>query len=166
MSVDTHSPVPIYEQIAEYIRGGVATGIYRTGEIIPSMRALALELVVNPNTVQRAYETLEREGIVEGRKGVGMIVRDGSAAAARVHSEATVQATFARGVRAARGLNMPVERIRDSFEQALCDGAAEQWPAGDRQVGQRDAPDVRRPPSASSAPSAGSLPSAAEDNSP
>jgi len=124
MPLDPHSPVPVYLQIAEHIRSGVVAGVYQPGEMIPSLRALALELVVNPNTVQRAYETLEREGLIEARKGLGMIVTVAGAAGARARSESAIQATFAQAIRAARGLAMPPNDIRDAFERALADGHA------------------------------------------
>ncbi len=122
MPLDPHSPVPVYLQIAEHIRSGVVTGVYQPGEMIPSLRALALELVVNPNTIQRAYETLEREGLIQARKGLGMIVTAHGAAGARARSEAAIQATFAKAIRAARRLAMPPGDIRAAFERALADG--------------------------------------------
>lgn len=124
MGIDPNSPVPIFRQIAGYIRHAVAAGVYRPGEIIPSLRALALELTVNPNTVQRAYEELEREGVIQARKGLGMFVTKDGVAAARSRSEAAVYSAFDQGVRAGRAANMPPERIRGTFDKALADAAA------------------------------------------
>ncbi len=118
MAIDLRSPVPIFQQIADYLRGAVAAGVYRAGEAIPSLRALAVELTVNPNTVQRAFEQLEREGLVQMRKGLGMFVTENGAAQARDQSEATVYRTFTQGIRAGRAARLPAERIRDSFERA------------------------------------------------
>ena len=64
MTIDPHSHLPIYLQIADEIRAAVAAGIYRPGEALPSLRAMAVEIHVNPNTVQRAYDELEREGLI------------------------------------------------------------------------------------------------------
>ena len=64
MPVDPHSHVPIYEQIVEHIHGRISTGVFRPDEPLPSIRALALELLVNPNTVQRAYHELELPGLL------------------------------------------------------------------------------------------------------
>src|ERR1700722_15316956 len=83
MKVEPASPIPIFQQIADGIRGAVASGIYRPGDLIPSVRAQALALLVNPNTVQRAYEQLEPDGLIASKKGVGMIVCDESATTAR-----------------------------------------------------------------------------------
>lgn len=118
MAIDSHSSVPIYAQIVEHIRRTVAAGVYRPGEAIPSLRALALELVVNPNTVQRAYEELEREGLIRARKGLGMFVTENGTVSAIEKSAASVYATFVQGIRAGRAANLPPARIRGSFDQA------------------------------------------------
>src|SRR3954453_18582463 len=83
MRIEADSPVPIFQQIADGIRAAVAAGVYRPGDLIPSVRAQAMSLVVNPNTVQRAYEQLEREGLIESRKGTGMVVAHDATIAAR-----------------------------------------------------------------------------------
>lgn len=83
MRIEPGSPVPIFQQIAEGVRAEVAAGVYRAGDLIPSVRTQAMTLLVNPNTVQRAYEQLERDGLIVGKKGVGMIVSEQSRLAAR-----------------------------------------------------------------------------------
>ena len=118
MAVDPHSPIPIFQQIADYLRGAVAAGVYRAGEPIPSLRALAVELTVNPNTVQRAFEQLEREGLIQTRKGLGMFVTEDGAAQAAKLSETTVYRTFAQAIRAGHAARLPEQRIRGSFERA------------------------------------------------
>lgn len=125
MSIDPNSPVPIYQQIAAYIRRAVAAGVYRPGEMIPSLRTLALELVVNPNTVQRAYEQLEREGLIHARKGRGMFVARDGPASAQSRSQAAVYSAFAQGIRAGQAANIAPERIRATFEKASQDVSTE-----------------------------------------
>lgn len=68
------SPVPIYEQIAAQVVFGVAAGDPPPGDLVPSVRDLAQRLLVNPNTVARAYQDLERLGVLEARRGLGMQV--------------------------------------------------------------------------------------------
>ena len=68
------SPVPIYEQILSQVVFAVAAGDLAPGELLPSVRDLSAELVVNPNTVARAYQELERDGVIVTRRGVGMEV--------------------------------------------------------------------------------------------
>ncbi len=68
------SGIPVYLQLMQQIKHGVETGALRAGERLPTIRSLAEELVVNPNTVVRAYRELQHEGIVELRQGSGAYV--------------------------------------------------------------------------------------------
>jgi GntR family transcriptional regulator len=73
---DTTSRVPIYRQLMDQVRQGVARGRLRPGSRLPSVRVLSRELVVNPNTVARAYSELEREGVLHTRQGLGVFVAE------------------------------------------------------------------------------------------
>jgi GntR family transcriptional regulator len=119
MKIDPNSHVPIYLQIVSEVRAAIAAGVFRPGEILPSLRVLAADLRVNPNTVQRAYDELEREGIVLSRRGVGLFVADRDRRSARGEAEKAVLAAFRDGVRAAQEAGLPPERIRAVFDQAL-----------------------------------------------
>lgn len=68
------SGVPIYRQIIDQVRYGVASGALTAGEQLPTVRALAVELAVNPNTVIKAYTELEREGLVTTEQGSGTFI--------------------------------------------------------------------------------------------
>jgi GntR family transcriptional regulator len=70
----TKSGVPIYRQIKDQIRSGIASGQLRPGEQLPTVRALAVDLSVNPNTVIKAYSELEREGALTTEQGTGTFV--------------------------------------------------------------------------------------------
>ena len=70
------SGTPLYLQLVEHLKHSIATGAIRAGEQLPSVRKMAEDLVINPNTVVRAYRDLESEGIVELRHGSGVFVRD------------------------------------------------------------------------------------------
>jgi GntR family transcriptional regulator len=72
--LNTKSGVPIYRQIQDQIRYGVASGMLTPGEQLPTVRALAVELSVNPNTVIKAYSELEREGLLTTEQGSGTFV--------------------------------------------------------------------------------------------
>jgi GntR family transcriptional regulator len=74
IAVLTGSHTPIYKQITDQIRLAAATGKLAVGDPLPSVRALAEELVVNPNTVARAYTDLAREGLIESRAGRGVFL--------------------------------------------------------------------------------------------
>ena len=72
--IDPRSPTPIYAQIAARVRIAVAAGDLATGDSLPSVRALASTLRVNPATVVQAYRDLERDGVVEMRQGSGTFI--------------------------------------------------------------------------------------------
>ena len=74
--------VPIYLQLMEQVKHAIETGALRPGEQLPGIRPLAEELVINPNTVAKAYRELEHEGVIELRHGAGAFV-SGQAAQAR-----------------------------------------------------------------------------------
>lgn len=118
MRIEPSSPVPIFQQIADGVRAAVAAGVYRPGDLIPSVRAQALAMVVNPNTVQRAYEQLEREGLVETRKGTGMAVAVDAKAAARNGSGDAVRAAFAQGIALGRAAGMSRAAIDRTYRAA------------------------------------------------
>src|SRR5713226_7302699 len=73
-ALDSKSGVPIYRQIQDQVRYGIASGLLQAGEQLPTVRALAVELSVNPNTVIKAYSELEREGILTTEQGSGTFV--------------------------------------------------------------------------------------------
>jgi GntR family transcriptional regulator len=73
---DPTSRVPIYRQLMDQIRQAIARGRLRTGSRLPSVRVLSRELVVNPNTIARAYTELEREGVLNTRQGLGVFVAE------------------------------------------------------------------------------------------
>ncbi|MBE6631413.1 MAG: GntR family transcriptional regulator [Ruminococcaceae bacterium] len=72
--VDIKSRVPIYEQIIASVKEAVITGLLSADEPLPSVRSLAGELAINPNTIQKAYSELERQGIVYSVPGKGSFV--------------------------------------------------------------------------------------------
>ncbi|MFF2907647.1 GntR family transcriptional regulator [Paenibacillus sp. NPDC057934] len=74
MTIEFDNNVPIYIQIMNYIKGEIVTGKLKPGDKIPSVRELASDLQINPNTVQRTFQELEREMIVETRRGMGRYV--------------------------------------------------------------------------------------------
>jgi GntR family transcriptional regulator len=74
--LDSKSGVPIYRQIMDQIRHGIASGRLRPGEQLPTVRALAVELAVNPNTVIKAYSLLEQQGVVTSEQGSGTFVAE------------------------------------------------------------------------------------------
>jgi GntR family transcriptional regulator len=119
MKIDPRSHVPIYLQIADEIRAAVAAGVYRPGEALPSLRAMAVEIQVNPNTVQRAYDELDREGLIYGQRGKGLFVAERGTASAQAGAENGVRQAFDGAVRASLAAGMSARQIRTIFAAAL-----------------------------------------------
>nr|WP_208414407.1 GntR family transcriptional regulator [Paenibacillus castaneae] len=74
VSIEFDNNMPIYIQIMNYIKKEIVIGNLKAGDKIPAVRELALELQINPNTVQRTFQELERDGIVETKRGLGRYV--------------------------------------------------------------------------------------------
>ncbi len=72
--LDLQSGVPVYRQIIDQVRGGVASGSLAVGDQLPTVRQLAVDLSINPNTVVRAYRELELGGMLETHQGTGTFI--------------------------------------------------------------------------------------------
>jgi GntR family transcriptional regulator len=72
--LDLHSGMPVYRQIIDQVRGGIASGLLNAGDQLPTVRQLAVDLAINPNTVVRAYRELEFGGLIETHQGTGTFI--------------------------------------------------------------------------------------------
>lgn len=117
--IDPSSPAPLFGQIVEAVRQAVATGRARPGDRLPSVRELAAELVINPNTIAKAYQTLEAEGIAVSRKGSGTFIADRKVLvndAERLRRiDARLEALLAEAVH----LGFTAAEVRQRFAEAL-----------------------------------------------
>ncbi|MAE65220.1 MAG: GntR family transcriptional regulator [Phycisphaeraceae bacterium] len=113
------STVPIYRQIVDQVRMAVAAGTLKRGDRLPSVRALAERLVVNPNTVARAYQELSRNGLIESQHGRGVFV----AKARQLYSRAERMRRLDRAIDVLLGeiltLEMTPEEIRTALDRRL-----------------------------------------------
>ena len=73
-ALDLHSGVPVYRQLIDQVRAGVASGSLSPGDQLPTVRQLAVDLSINPNTVMRAYRELELTGLLETHQGTGTFI--------------------------------------------------------------------------------------------
>ena len=122
-TVDPRSGVPLYLQLIEQIKRGVALGTLAAGEQLPTVKSLALSLTVNPNTVARVYRELERDGVIETSPGRGSFVRAGAAGGPAAQAMTDVAASaFDSAMREAKALG--VSRT-DAHE--LMNRAMERW---------------------------------------
>ena len=76
LKLDLRSGVPVYRQIMDQVLGGISTGSLKAGDQLPTVRGVAVELAINPNTVSRAYREMEIRGILDTQQGTGTFVAD------------------------------------------------------------------------------------------
>ena len=74
LQLDLHSGMPVYRQLIDQVRGGIASGMLSAGDQLPTVRQLAVDLAINPNTVVRAYRELELGGLLETHQGTGTFI--------------------------------------------------------------------------------------------
>jgi GntR family transcriptional regulator len=113
------SGVPIYLQLIERVKHAIATGAMRPGEQLPGIRPLAEELVINPNTVAKAYRELEHEGVIELRQGAGAFVSGSAPSKRDAEKLRTAQSAVASTVEKLRARGLADEDIRRLFEAEL-----------------------------------------------
>lgn len=75
-ALDLHTGVPVYRQLIDQVRAGIASGSLTAGDQLPTVRQLAVDLAINPNTVMRAYRELELGGLLETHQGTGTFISD------------------------------------------------------------------------------------------
>ena len=75
-ALDLHTGVPVYRQLIDQVRAGIASGTLAAGDQLPTVRQLAVDLEINPNTVMRAYRELELGGLLETHQGTGTFISD------------------------------------------------------------------------------------------
>ena len=120
LSVDPRSGVPIYLQLIEQVKRSVALGVLAPGEQLPTVKHLALELTINPNTVARAYRDLEREGVIETAAGRGSFVRgNGTVDTARVAVHDVARNALDTAVREAKSVGLDRPTTQQLFIAAL-----------------------------------------------
>ena len=90
IDVDARSGVPIYVQVVEQVRHAIEVGGFGPGERLPTVRRLAGDLAIAPNTIVKAYNELQRAGLVESRPGVGTVVAEGVEKVARERQVAEI----------------------------------------------------------------------------
>ena len=115
--VSTGDGVPIYRQIARQITMLVASGRLKPGAELPAIRALAEQLVINPNTVARAYKELEYAGVVTSRMGSGTVVADKGSPLNRRERERLLNARVDALLGEARQLKFSPDEVIEAIRQ-------------------------------------------------
>lgn len=118
VKVDTSDGTPIYLQIVDQIKRSVAVGRLKPEDPLPSVRQLALDLTINPNTVARAYLELEHDGVIYKRQGQGTYVSAHAVDASRRERNRIVGALFDKAIVEAMNFGMSASEI-DELYRAL-----------------------------------------------
>ena len=119
ISIQPDGPVPIYKQIVSGVIYGVAAGALEVGAFIPSVREMAEQLLVHPNTVARAYQELEREGVVTPRRGRGMEVVADAPSICRAKRKELVRGRIQQALKEAASSALSPDDIRRIVEEEL-----------------------------------------------
>jgi GntR family transcriptional regulator len=120
IEIATGDPRPLFRQIVDGVRRKVASGELPEGSRLPSVRALAIQLMINPNTVAKAYAELTAEGLIESLKGVGVFVAARrqrlSAGERRRRLDEAVEQLVSAVLPLGYGVGEVVERVRAELE--------------------------------------------------
>ncbi len=123
LTVDPRSGVPIYLQVIEQVKRSVALGVLGSGEQLPTVKQLALDLTINPNTVAKAYRELERDGVIETAPGRGSFVRsNGVAESTKSAATDVARDAMTAAVREAKSIGLSADEIR-----TLANAAIDRW---------------------------------------
>ncbi|WP_189001912.1 GntR family transcriptional regulator [Deinococcus roseus] len=112
LRVDPHSGIPIYLQILSTIKDQIEHGVLRQGDTLPTVRQLATEHRIAPNTVMKAYSELQREGLIESRPGVGTVITAGGMVQQDLQLNSAIQ-NFKDATLRLRGIGMKRAALQD-----------------------------------------------------
>jgi GntR family transcriptional regulator len=118
-SIQPDGSGPIYEQIENQVIYGVAAGLLEAGTLIPSVRELSEQLMVNPNTVARAFQELQAAGVVTPRRGQGMEVTANAPGTCKEMRQKRVRERIRQALREAAASALEPEAIRLMVEEEL-----------------------------------------------
>jgi GntR family transcriptional regulator len=114
-----NSDLPLFAQIVQQCRQALAQGILKPGDQLPTVRNLAEELVVNPNTVAKAYQELERSGVTTTRRGAGTFISNGVSVLAPSEKERILNLKIEACLTEAVHLGLSRKSVTKAFSEAL-----------------------------------------------
>lgn len=115
--LDSHSGVPVYRQLIDQVQGAIASGALKPGEQLPTVRLVAVELAINPNTVMRAYREMEIRGILDTQQGTGTFIADRPAEASTGHRERQLNLLVSEFVSRAGAAGLTVDELIHALNQ-------------------------------------------------
>ena len=116
--LDRRSGVPVYRQLVEQVERAAELGILQVGDQLPTLSEVVGQLAINPNTVHRAYQELDRAGVVEARQGVGTFIVRARAVVSPKRRQ-TLERQLERWVNSARGAGLDEPAMRALFSRAV-----------------------------------------------
>lgn len=130
LQLDPTDGMPIYLQIVSQVKHAVASGALSSGDRIPSVRDLAVQTRVNPNTVVKAYQELERQGVVEFRRGSGTFVSEVTPELTKRQKREVVARHLDRALVEARHLGLTQEEVEELLGERASTLAKQRKEAG------------------------------------
>ena len=118
-SINPSAGLPIYEQVARQIKFAVAGQVIKPGELTPSVREVARQLAINPNTVARAYRQLQADGVLEAVRGTGLQVAGGAEELCRRERLDLIRLRLREVLSEARQSRLGIEEVRELVESEL-----------------------------------------------
>jgi GntR family transcriptional regulator len=132
ITITTGSGTPIYRQIIEQVRLGVATGALAPGDAMPSVRSLAEQNLVNANTVVKAYADLVRDGVLESHHGKGFFVAEKREVYSRAERRRRLRQALDAFIHEALFLDFTADEIRQAVHEKLANLDLEPKPVGEK----------------------------------
>ena len=120
--LDPHSGVPVYRQIIDQVLGGIAAGTLPAGHQLPTVRQVAVDLSINPNTVVRAYRELEIRGVLETQQGTGTFISQQKVKHDEVERQRQLAQLVAEFVSRAGAAGFTIEELQEHLYDRSIDG--------------------------------------------
>jgi GntR family transcriptional regulator len=120
--LDAHSGVPVYRQLIDQVQAGIAAGVLSVGDQLPTVRQVAVDLVINPNTVARAYREMEIRGMVDTQQGSGTFIADKKIEFSKVERERRLGQLVGEFVSRAGGAGFTVEQLIEVLNELASEG--------------------------------------------
>ena len=120
--LDLHSGVPVYRQIIDRVLGGIAAGTLTAGHQLPTVRQVAVDLSINPNTVVRAYRELEIRGVLETQQGTGTFISQQKVKHDEVERQRKLAQLVGEFVSRAGAAGFTIEELQEQLHDRSIDG--------------------------------------------
>ena len=119
LQIDFQNGLPIYEQVVRQVKFAIAGEDFKEGELVPSVREIARELAINPNTVARAFRQLQTDGVLQSVRGTGLAVAPGAAERCRNDRVELIRARFTQVLSEAVQSRLDPNELRLLVEREL-----------------------------------------------